>query len=305
MLALGGFVLVVAAVVGIVWLMMSDPNVGTGDEGVVAGTPGLPAPAPAAVDPGGAVNAEQEGVAAAVTPAVPPSAAVAALDAEPSPAEPAPAQAPDAAPDIAVVTAPAVVPAGPVEVAAQDPVPEEASEPVEVAAPAPVIADSVVATPPAGTETVPESPGDDAASVRITKTEPPEPAPSSVRSNQPELTPFLASEDPSERRRGLRNLAERRDRESWLLLGRMLREEEDGGVRALAWDITLEMWNKRLGDVDLLQDILAWQLAHGRAQLAADAAKALGERGDKPELLIPGLRRPGHLNQNRYPSKRL
>ena len=121
----------------------------------------------------------------------------------------------------------------------------EGPEVIEVPVPVPV----PVPTEPADPDPQPKV-------VQPEPTEPPEPEPDADA-----LTGLLAHADPAQRIKGVRQLARKGDRESWTLLGRMVREDKSPRVRTAAWRATLDAWNARRGEVDILQETLGWQLA--------------------------------------------
>ncbi|MEN0061982.1 MAG: protein kinase [Myxococcota bacterium] len=105
------------------------------------------------------------------------------------------------------------------------------------------------------------------------------------------LTGRLADTDPSKRRRGVKNLAYRGDEASRVLLGRVMRDDPDPGVRQFAWETIESLLQTDDPHLDLLQDHAGWQLANGEDNLAIKAVKVLHSRGSRPGLLVSGLRR--------------
>ena len=126
---------------------------------------------------------------------------------------------------------------------------------------------------------------------------PPQPTPASPE--VPELGQFLASDEIAERKRGIDHLADRlHENEADLLLGRMVREDADAGVRRHAWRAVMTRWRRDEGDYHILQDIIGWQLANAAPREAVEAAKAMALRGNAPDLMAPGLSR-GDMNVER------
>jgi serine/threonine protein kinase len=103
---------------------------------------------------------------------------------------------------------------------------------------------------------------------------------------EPELTPFLASPDPGERRKGIDNLAARpQDDDALRLLDYMVRNEKDGSIRGYAWSVVLSFYQARKGNVALLERTVVWQMGHDPARDAVAAVNAFGRWGAEPERL--------------------
>ncbi|MEM6926282.1 MAG: hypothetical protein AAF602_05110, partial [Myxococcota bacterium] len=218
-----------------------------------------------------------------------------------------PAAAPVATPAVAPSPAP-VVAASPEPVMADAPtapVEPEPPDPVEVPVPQPIVADAAPDVPggdlpmvtspaPSSGDPSPEAPpvaiGDAVDAIAaIEATEPDVVVPPTP--TDPPLEGYLASGDPSIRKRGIKNLAYRTDIRSRQLLGRMLRDDPDPSVRRFAWITIVDLIDDNDAHVSILQDHAGWQLQHGEENLAMQAARALRSRGSRPGLLVPGLRR--------------
>lgn len=87
----------------------------------------------------------------------------------------------------------------------------------------------------------------------------------------------------------VQHLANVRDRDSCVQLGKLVQAGEDLELRRLAWVAVRGLLERGLGDTIVLQDIVAGQLKHGRPRMAAEAAATLGTTATRPELLFPGL----------------
>jgi len=151
--------------------------------------------------------------------------------------------------------------------------------------PAPVVTIAPVPAPaPDGLDAVVEA----VAAIEAKPAPPPVPKP---EPGPPPLEGYLADVDPAVRKRGIKNLDYRTDRASRVLLGRMMRDDNDPSVRSFAWDTVADLIGKGDEHMDVLLDHAGWQLAHGEHNHAVQAAKLLRSRGSRPGLLAPGLQR--------------
>jgi serine/threonine protein kinase len=208
--------------------------------------------------------------------APPPVAAVEPPDVSPPVAEP-PAEPVDAEEPLAVAPTEEVPPVADAKTEAPArPAPHEPHEPHEP----PGTADDLVAE--VDPEPVPASaePAPEPVTPESTR-----PSPSKAP-REPELTPFLASPDPTERRKGVENLAARPgDDDALRLLDWVVRNEKDGSIRGYAWSVVLDFYNSRTGNVGLLERTIVWQMGHNPARDAIAAVNAYGRWGADPERM--------------------
>ncbi len=161
-----------------------------------------------------------------------------------------------------------------------------AGEPISASAPEPTRAVVMIATPSPALRVEPSTPAPEPVP-------PPTPAAPQARGEpaEPELTSFLASDDPKERLQGVKNLRRRTDDESVLLLRRVVREDPADPVALAAVEALAERADVGAGDFDLLLSGLA--AGTNRAStVAVPATEAVGRYSEDPAHLLAALQNP-------------
>jgi hypothetical protein len=98
----------------------------------------------------------------------------------------------------------------------------------------------------------------------------------------PELSLFLASSDPAERRKGIDNLAARRDSEADRTLAWVAVHDDDSTVRSRAWVKVVERMHAGYADYDVLLPLVVRQMSAGErtALQAIDLYVRFGDDAD-------------------------